>query len=522
MLVIGFASAFSVSAGRANDLRVLSDSDVRAYAQALVAAESGDFATMEGQLATVSDPSLVGQVERIRLMHPTAYHASYEDLIAWLKRYGDLAGADRVYALAAKRRPSTIGEPEKIGVPAAIAKLWHGTWQTAKNAVGRGAGPDRALAARDAYYSGDIERALELAPKAGEPWIAGLAAYRLGRYEDARRYFQRVEADASADPWVRSGAALWAARAAETTGDLSLVKPYLGLAARWPQTFYGMIAQRQLRRLQGDTTPSSLPELIQASYALPDPAAINRLLKASPRARRVVALSEVGRPDLAVLELRIGLTVAQTETTRQTWVELANQLGCDLAPEQAAVSPVQTVASPVPDDYPAPELFPQGGFTLDRALVYAIVRQESRFNPFAVSTAGAMGLMQVRPEAAARAAGDDQLLTNPIPLLDGPTNLRIGQDHLHWLMDRLFSRDLLQALAAYNAGPTPVLRTASQLGGAPDPLLLIESLPAKETRDYVERVMAAYWMYQRKFGASTPTLDALVASVSTPESGTLR
>eukprot|EP01035_Chromulina_nebulosa_P006601 gene6601-8924_t len=89
-----------------------------------------------------------------------------------------------------------------------------------------------------------------------------------------------------------------------------------------------------------------------------------------------------------------------------------------------------------PEDYPTPDLWPEGGFTLDRALVYALVWKESRFNAYAVSGAGAMGLMQVRPVAAARAAGDDKLLVNPLPLLDGPTNLRVGQDYFTWLMER--------------------------------------------------------------------------------------
>ena len=162
----------------------------------------------------------------------------------------------------------------------------------------------------------------------------------------------------------------------------------------------------------------------------------------------------------------------------------------------------------VSGDYPTPELFPAGGFTLPKALVYAMVRQESRFNPYAVSPAGAVGLMQLMPAAAAHAAGDDNLKTNVIPLFDEPTNLRLGQDYFRWLLDT-GDGDMLKAIAAYNGGPGTLQKTAARVGPEADTLMLIESLPARETRAYVEQVMVAYWNYRKKFGGETRTLDAL-------------
>jgi soluble lytic murein transglycosylase-like protein len=103
------------------------------------------------------------------------------------------------------------------------------------------------------------------------------------------------------------------------------------------------------------------------------------------------------------------------------------------------------------------------------------------------------------------------------PLFDPAFNLRVGQDYFTWLMERGLATDpgggydVLRAVAAYNGGPGTLLRTVAQLGVDCDSLLLIESLPAQETRNYVERVMAAYWQYRRMFGTGTPTLDALAA-----------
>jgi soluble lytic murein transglycosylase-like protein len=162
-------------------------------------------------------------------------------------------------------------------------------------------------------------------------------------------------------------------------------------------------------------------------------------------------------------------------------------------------------------DYPTPDLQPLNGFTLDKALVYAMVRQESRFNPQAVSPVGATGLMQVMPAAAAAAAGDDKLRTDRTPLFDPAFNLRVGQDYFTWLLEKGVGHDLVRAVAAYNGGPTTVARAAQMLGGQADSLLLMECLPAQETRTYVQRVLAGYWTYRKMWGQASPSLDALAS-----------
>jgi soluble lytic murein transglycosylase-like protein len=166
-----------------------------------------------------------------------------------------------------------------------------------------------------------------------------------------------------------------------------------------------------------------------------------------------------------------------------------------------------------PDDYPTPPLDPKGGFTLDRALVYAVVRQESRFDPYVVSYAGAIGLMQLMPHAAARAAGDDKLLSDTTPLYDASFNLRVGQDYLDYLGTTFTGGDVLRTIAAYNGGPG-ALQKAQQSTGDGDALMVIESMPAAQTRDYVERVMAAYWIYRRVFGESSRSIDMIASGAN--------
>lgn len=498
-LAVVSAAFLCFTVAHASALEPLSQNDARAYRAAFAATDRGDFDAAEAAFANIRDRSLAGRLTFAKLMHPTLYSARYDELAGWLDRYADEAGAERVYALAIKRKPSG----KRVASPLIPALF-----------VAGDRGPpaaDKGRAAREAYYSGDVRRAYALAVAGGERWIAGLSAYRLGEAAQAQRFFEQVADDPNQDEWMRAAGAFWAARAASQAGGEDRARQFLVKASAAPHTFYGMIAARQLA-LTGLATTDDLEDPIaalitRASYAGPDSASLERLLRSDPRAHRAAALAQIGRWREAGEELRAGLSLADIETLRGDWTTLALALNAN-APLNAG-RPMRRVGG---EDYPLPALEPIGGFTLDKALVYALVRQESRFDPLAVSNAGAVGLMQVMPVAAARAAGDDKLLADNTPLFDPAFNLRVGQDYFTWLMDRgLQSPDILRAVAAYNGGPGTLNRTLQQLGGDCDSLLLIESLPFQETRNYVEKVMASYWTYRRLMGAENRTLDAVAS-----------
>lgn len=526
------ATIFSAGTAFAAGPQVLSPMDERAYREAFAATQRGDFEDADAAMARVKDKALAGHLAFQKLMHPTAWSATFEELTGWLKSYGDLPGAERVYALAVKRKPSGAADPKPPSFME-VTRLW-GRVETASGLAGGPASPDRGRAAREAYYSGDATRALALAPAAGERWIAGLAAWRLKRYDEAQSWFRGVALDDDQDDWLRAAGAFWAARAASKLGDAEQATAFLAMAAKAPHTFYGMVAARSLE-LGGQHAETEAPDRRAMAEAVgrfgltraaiergpapaPEPAPLYSFVKTNARARRATALMQIGRATEAGLELRAGLTLAKTPAERQQWQALILALNAPIT-TAADAAPILPLRRPAPhrrgpEDYPTPELWPEGGFTLDKAMVYALVWKESRFNPFAVSGAGAMGLMQVRPVAAARAAGDDKLLVNPMPLLDAPTNLRVGQDYFTWLMERALgggpeAYDVLRAVAAYNAGAGTVLNTLKKIGPEADSLLVMESLPALETRDYVEKVMVAYWTYKRRFGGETRTLDAV-------------
>ena len=139
-------------------------------------------------------------------------------------------------------------------------------------------------------------------------------------------------------------------------------------------------------------------------------------------------------------------------------------------------------------------------------MVYALVRQESRFNPNAAS-GSAYGLMQLTAETAARLAGDERLRYNPSALRDPALNLKLGQAYVAKLLGSV-QGDVLKAVASYNSGPGVVQKLAAKMGGDADSLMLVESMPSGQTRDYVQRVMAYYWTYRQIFGLDTQTLGA--------------
>ena len=163
-----------------------------------------------------------------------------------------------------------------------------------------------------------------------------------------------------------------------------------------------------------------------------------------------------------------------------------------------------------------PELAPEGGFTIEKALVYAIARKETDFNDTARSGAGAYGMMQVMPATAAYMTGDQGYVRSPERLFVPATNLKLGQDYVNRLFQiESFQGDLLKAVASYNAGPGPMLAAVRKLGPDADPLLLIETIDVPQAREYVEKVVAAYWIYQRMLGAPLNTLDAVASGAKT-------
>jgi len=139
------------------------------------------------------------------------------------------------------------------------------------------------------------------------------------------------------------------------------------------------------------------------------------------------------------------------------------------------------------------------------------VRQESNFDPAAVSRAGARGLLQVMPATAAYIANDPSFRGEGAQRLHDPSlSLEIGQRYLLYLARHdAVGGDLIRLLAAYNAGPGNLARWLPAARHRDDPFLFIEAIPSGETRQHVQRVLAYSWIYASRLGLPAPSLEAL-------------
>ncbi|MFC5345930.1 lytic transglycosylase domain-containing protein [Brevundimonas staleyi] len=483
----------------------LSNADRLSYTSAFDALRRGDLDAARAAARQAGDRVLLGQVEFERLFHPD-YTASYDELAAWLQDYADLPSAQRVYGLAMRRRPDGAEEP-RHPTGTFFSRAWD---QVA--AAGGNSEADPAKAARVALNRDDLQGAIAQGEEIGDWWVVGLAAWRTGDYPRSYTAFERVAVDPTEDGWTRSGAAFWAARAAGQIGRQDRIQEFLRLSARWPATFYGQIALRQLGEepvmLNGD---GPVPyEAVARTSTSDGPIGVNQremddFLNSDARARRTVAFYEIGRSGDARDELRNGIRTA-TDRTRRLWTGLARVLGPRLGGNSNDATRIDV------SSYPMPDIVPEGGWTLERSLVYAIARKESGFNASARSPVGAYGLMQVMPSTAAEMTGDRGFVSSPQRLFTPATNVRLGQTYVNRMLARPeFQGDLLRAVASYNAGPGPMLGALRRLGPDADPLLLIETIDVPQAREYVEKVVAAYWIYQRMTGGPLHTLDAVVA-----------
>lgn len=490
-----------VTAQAQSRIVALTDHDERAYRAAFDAIEAGEWRAIGTALSTVEDDVLVGVV-RGRMMLARNYRPSWSEYSAWLSRYGDLGVANAVYdrAMESRARRSRARAPEPIsgrgrtlpGTPPPVAD----DSASVRVAIER---------IHQRIGEGDFEAARNLAlvqadgPRSGQAqWQLGLIAYRQGDYTEAARQFDASSRWRHHGGWARAGAHYWAARASLAAGDADGVIEHLESAAGQPWTFYGQLAEIALGRESAlNFTP---PEV--------DNAELTRFVERYNHARRAAALAQLGRLSEVESELRRLHSDIPPQDDR-AFLALAIALHAPAAQLRAAEYGDADVAAGF---CPATTFEPEDGFELDRALLYAIVRQESYFNPKAVSHSNARGLMQLLPSTARDMDHSTNYRRNPSALFEPGLNMRLGQDYVQWLMTEFHNDgDLGQVFAAYNGGPGWLSRWLATQSTDLDPLLLLEMLPRAESRDYAERALSHMALCRRRYGQPPIELDRVAA-----------
>ncbi len=231
-----------------------------------------------------------------------------------------------------------------------------------------------------------------------------------------------------------------------------------------------------------------------------------------PGVKRAIALAQVGRYDLADEELRMVWNRRQYDDYKDI-IALASRL--DLPATQALLARGSDNPGELPDSafFPVPKWQPEGGYRVDRALMLGFMKQESHFLPRAHSGAGAYGLMQLMPATASFITGDRSLRWSArYRLLIPEVNMSISQIYmLRLFQDQVTDGNLLKFATAYNGGPGNLGRWENRINYNQDPLLFIETIPFRETRNFIEKVFANMWIYRMQFNQPTPSLDAVAS-----------
>ena len=323
-------------------------------------------------------------------------------------------------------------------------------------------------------------------------WVSGLASWRQNDCGSAGQRFREVAGGARESELV-AGANYWGARSAQACRQPMAVAPLLRAAARSAESFYGLVARETLG--------------MATSIAAPAPADA-AIVEALPNVRRAEALVGIGERALAEEALRHQARIGRP-TDQRALIAVAQKLDLAGAQYWLATNGQPGTAIEAAARYPRPRWTPQNGWRVDPALAYGHVIQESNFRAGAVSAAGAVGLMQVRPGTAGDTARSRGAAFDPASLTEPTINLDYGQAFIELLRQHPATRGQLpRVIAAYNAGPLPVDRWGA-INDRGDPLLWIESIPYWETRYYVPAVMRNMWVYQGLAGVEQPSLAAL-------------
>ncbi|MEQ1706838.1 MAG: lytic transglycosylase domain-containing protein [Terricaulis sp.] len=332
-------------------------------------------------------------------------------------------------------------------------------------------------------------------------WMSGWLMLRfLGQPQRAAEHFAHLSSNVSA-PVSRSRALYWRAEAARALGQTAEAETLLTEAARFNFTYYGQLAATRGER--------------PATLALPESARVTNAARSRFENRELVRalrlMSEVGaQRDFESIAFYLDDTLDDPME-----IELLSQMAREQSYNRTALRSAKAglfrgvVAANAA--YPLIELpsVVRASGRPEPALVLAIIRQESEFDPSAISSANARGLMQLIPSTAQAQARREGIAFQRAALTTDPEyNMTLGAAHLAGLVDD-FNGSYVLAIASYNAGSQNARNWIEEWGDprsrSVDVVDWIELIPFSETRNYVQRVTENLQVYRHRLaGAPTP------------------
>ena len=540
--------------GEIFSLNILGSEDVNNYKKIFEYQEICNWKIANKYIFKINNRILMGHVLAQRYLHPKCYRSKYLELYNWMKKYNDHPQAKRIYRLAIKRMPPGYKSPQKPSKVVGINKVdlktinqkkYKSQKKLSKNQrkekkklinaiksrVNRGwpTGAVKLLKQRDVnilldqveidqqkeliakgyflanknelaiqYASEALEKSALHVPYAG--WTAGLSAWRLKQYELAAEFFSNFSISLKSDVWHQASGSFWAARAYAKLNKYEDINFWLNRASSNPNSFYGLIASQIL----GIKNP------IDWTYSKLDLSEEKKILSI-PAGKRIQALIQIGI--LTELENEIIKINSIMNKEIAMWsLEIAQHF--NLAYTQLKITAkLQKYGFilPIKYHYPTPIWKPQSGFSLEPALLYAFMHQESMFNTSAKSYKGAVGLMQIMPKTAKFISSNKEVKRSNSNILKIPEiNLDVGQEYIEYLLNLdSVNNNLIYLAAAYNGGPGNLQKWKKNTNYFDDPLFFMESIPSRETRWFIEKTLLKYWIYSDKIGKKSNSLRML-------------
>jgi soluble lytic murein transglycosylase len=348
------------------------------------------------------------------------------------------------------------------------------------------------------YYSDLATRFPGEKNAASAHWRAGWLNYRLGQYGAAERIFdEQIRSYPAATETV--SALYWRGRLYEMQdrNPALAATNYRTIVRAYQHFFYAQMARQRLAAL-GGTQPVSQPQLDQFQPP-PAPQLVDAFPEDSPHLAKARLLANAGLNEYVAQEIK-------ADPNSSSWSGLAeaqiySSYGETYRAIRAAKRALPSASSVSIQSIPMVYwriLFPKPWWdtiqaesarnNLDPYLVASLIRQESEFDPSAISYANAYGLMQLLPSVGRTMAHQEGIANfQTFQLLDPAMNIRLGTRYLRQMLDR-FGGVQEYALAAYNAGDNRVIdwQAAGPYSGIDE---FVESIPFSQTREYVEAIL---------------------------------
>jgi soluble lytic murein transglycosylase len=335
-------------------------------------------------------------------------------------------------------------------------------------------------------------------------WKTAWLTYRMGKKDDAKRLFEE-QIDLYPASQEVTAAIYWRGRIAEDEGDKGMARAYYQkLTENYRYYYYANLARERVAKLGAEAVDPPILDKLPRPPSPPhdwDPPADN------VRAQKAQLLANAALFDFAVAEMQAaspGSPPWEAKSVAEIYSEQGSYIRSIETLKRAAPGYFTVEIPQIPR--PVWEgLFPRPFWEelrrdatanqLDPHLVASLIRQESEFNPGAISHANAMGLMQLLPSVGKNLAKEMKIKHfSSDELLLANTNLQLGTRYFKHMVDH-YDGQVQYALAAYNAGEDRVDDWRKN-GNFPDVEEFVESIPFTETREYVQAIMRNAMIYK--------------------------